>query len=605
MAENREDILNELIQYYDRGSDDKKEAEDNKAETESDPKKSDEPSAPEDMGATRVIIKKHDEPDTADDLGDTVVMPRKSLQQQVNDTDESEPVTEETVRIDTSPAHTANEPVAEEVLGNMDLYGASVSEPRSDESEHTPMKNNKRDFYDDEPRRRRQISIEPDEDDEDYYDEDERGIWYALKPLWVTLILSAIAFGGIWFYLTDNVYVGTYKRNFEYNMDLILDSIGIELDPASFIPTQGDDLSDSDFGSSLDVLNSTGEQYDEVANDSDELENIQNVASNRTGIERETVTLPFVDAGSSGFSVYDNGVACAKSNYLCLYNSIGRLKWELNTNISNPLISTAGKYIAIASEGGTAVSLYKGDKLQFNIEIQNTIVSCEVSERGDVVLVTDRPAYKGAVLVINKYGEEIFSWASGVNYITASTITKTRVLSVSLVDTSSTVNSYVMMFDISAPEPFAGIELQNTLVFNLFNNGSDVFASGDNSIISLTDSCGLRYDKRYDDVYISCTAHDEKGNRIVAFTDDNLPIVNLYSPAGDLEASAIIENKPDFIDVYRSTVLYCYERDIICGKAGSDNKSVYTAPMTVNDVLLLNSGSYVIIYGNSIEFVEI
>ena len=76
-------------------------------------------------------------------------------------------------------------------------------------------------------------------------------------------------------------------------------------------------------------------------------------------------------------------------------------------------------YIAIAAKNGTQLSLYKDNELLFSLDTDNKILSCDVSERGDIALITERSAYKGAVIVINKRGEEIFSWASGVNYITS------------------------------------------------------------------------------------------------------------------------------------------------------------------------------------------
>lgn len=595
MAENRDDILNELIQYYDS---EKKE-----------PDNSDAAPSDDEMGATR-IIEKNPVP-TVDDLGDTVVV--KKADPEPAPMPDEENASENTVRINTAAVQTPKPPVSEEILGSMSLDGTNF-DVESMDGKTEKEKKAEADYHAyEEQFARERLSFEDADDDkyddeyedEEYYDEDERGIWYSLKPLWITLILTAIVFVGTWFYITDNSYVGVYKRNFEYNMNLILDSIGIEFDPASIIPTKGDDLSNADFGNDMDVINSVGEQYDEGNDDSVDPDKLQSIASNRRSIDKETVTLPFVDAGNSDFSVYDNGVVCAKSNYLCHYNASGKMIWELETNVANPLISAAGKYIAVASEGGTTLNLYKNNKLQFNIEIQNSIISCEVSERGDVVLITDRSAYKGAVLVINKYGEEIFSWASGVNYITAATMSKTRALAVSLVDTASTVNSYIMMFDVSAPEPFAGIELQNTLVFDLFNNGSLIFASGDNSITSVTESCALKYDKRFDNVYISHAAEDADGNRIIAFTDNNIPVINLYSSRGNLLSSTTVENKPDIVDIYKSTILYSDDRDIICGKAASENKSLYTAPMAIKQLLLLNNNSYVIIYANSIEFVKI
>lgn len=602
MDENRDKILNDLIKYYDGGNAEKeKKAEETKeyyGEDNSNPE--------ENIGDTRVI------PPTQPDR--TIVPPPSKP-----DPEPEAALSGETVRI-APPAQQQDqkpsEPV-EEVLGNLGLDGlpvkdsttANVTEelPVSDSNDVTGYDDSE--YYDDD-------EYYDDEDyDDAYYDDDEgysesnyrrprKGVWYALKPLWITMIISAVAVLGVQFYMTDTGVIGAYKRNFEYNMNVLLDMFGIDFDSDITAPVTGDDLADGSQSSAAEPLAdeaSSGVQYSNEG-----IDNVREEApSQYKTAKAETVTLPFEEAGSSAFSAFDNGVVCAKSNYVCYINASGQKKWELNTSVQDPLLSTSGKYIAIASEKGNKLSLYKEDKLQYDIDIQNKIISCDVSSVGDVVLVTEKAAYKGAVTVINKRGEEIFSWSSGVNYITDASILKTRVVAVSLVNVDTEVNSYIMMFDVKSSDPFAGVELQNTLIFNVFNNGKNIYGSGDNSISAINQYGDMSYDKRFDDVYLTHTANDENGNRLLSFTQNNIPVLNMYDKRGELTSTLAIENVPDFIDIYGSTIIYNNRRDIICGKETDEIKTCYTAPMEINDLILLNSKTYMIIYANSLEIVKI
>lgn len=602
MDENRDKILNDLIKYYDGGNAEKeKKAEETKeyyGEDNSNPE--------ENIGDTRVI------PPTQPDR--TIVPPPSKP-----DPEPEAALSGETVRI-APPAQQQDqkpsEPV-EEVLGNLGLDGlpvkdsttANVTEelPVSDSNDVTGY--DEAEYYDDD-------EYYDDEDyDDAYYDDDEgysesnyrrprKGVWYALKPLWITMIISAVAVLGVQFYMTDTGVIGAYKRNFEYNMNVLLDMFGIDFDSDITAPVTGDDLADGSQSSAAEPLAdeaSSGVQYSNEG-----IDNVREEApSQYKTAKAETVTLPFEEAGSSAFSAFDNGVVCAKSNYVCYINASGQKKWELNTSVQDPLLSTSGKYIAIASEKGNKLSLYKEDKLQYDIDIQNKIISCDVSSVGDVVLVTEKAAYKGAVTVINKRGEEIFSWSSGVNYITDASILKTRVVAVSLVNVDTEVNSYIMMFDVKSSDPFAGVELQNTLIFNVFNNGKNIYGSGDNSISAINQYGDMSYDKRFDDVYLTHTANDENGNRLLSFTQNNIPVLNMYDKRGELTSTLAIENVPDFIDIYGSTIIYNNRRDIICGKETDEIKTCYTAPMEINDLILLNSKTYMIIYANSLEIVKI
>ena len=57
--------------------------------------------------------------------------------------------------------------------------------------------------------------------------------------------------------------------------------------------------------------------------------------------------------------------------------------------------------------------MYIDNKLQYDVDDPDTVMSAELSSNGDVVVVTDKSSYRGGISVYNKSGEQIFSWASG------------------------------------------------------------------------------------------------------------------------------------------------------------------------------------------------
>lgn len=594
MDKDRDEILNDLIKYYDGDKNDNDNNDDQTSE-------STEESSSYSMGDTRIIQPKS-EPQ-ADALGGDTIMV------DINKNNVSPASADETQHIG---------PVKDEVLGMMGLDGLPVDKNHTEvgggsefdlSADHDEYSDDDNfasdDYYDDEPISEDYDQYDDETEDEEYPEHNRRGIWFTLKPLWITLILSGVLAASFGFYMTDTGIIGTYKRNFEYNMNMLLDMLGIGYSESITEPI-----------SSSDNASTTQEFEDEVVASSEESSGTQQsgeirdnvreeIPSQYTVINEARARLPFVEADNSEFAVYGSGIVCAKSNYLCLYNNSGVMDWEMNTDIQNPILKTAGDYILIASKDGTKLSLYKNDTLQFSTDSDNRIISCNVSERGDVVLVTERSAYKGAVVVINRRGEEIFSWASGVNYITSASILKTRLVAVSLVNAESNVTSYLMVFDIESPDPLSGVELTGTLLFDVFNNGNRIYTIGDNSISAMNEYCEMEYDKRFDDASMTHTANDSRGNRLISYTIQNIPALNVYNKNGDLICTLTIDNNPDFISIYGTTVLYNNGRDIICGKATDEEKSLYTAPMDIKDLILINNKTYLIVYENSIEFMKI
>ncbi|MBQ3124120.1 MAG: hypothetical protein IJC09_01695 [Clostridia bacterium] len=488
-------------------------------------------------------------------FGDTLVMNIKS--QPVT------AVTEETTVVDV-PVASENEIPQDEVFGNLDLDGNIIQTHQPERTRRvidTPA-----------PRtRQRQTDAPPVR---------KTGLWYSLKPLWATLIVCVMLVFSYLFYVTDTGIVGIYKSNFSYNFSLLMRVFGIEYNPQTEVPIIGD------ANPFIITAHAEGEKpsYDTVS--------------------EKKASVPFSGADTASFEKYNNGVVCAKSNYLCFINKSGNKKWEHETQISNPIIAVAGKYIAVAGKDSTHLNLYKGEKLVYAVDISNKIKSCSVSEKGDVALVTDKAAYKGGVCVINKKGEEVFSWISGVNYITSAAMLKSRNVAVSLVSAENNVKSYVMLFDIYSTDPLNGTEIPDALIFDSVPYKNNAYVNADSSISSVNSDGELNYSVRFDNMDITHTASDVKGWRAVSYTEANLPYINIYNRRGSLYSATQTESVPDHIDLYKSTVLYNNGRDVICGEA-DDIKTCYSAPMTVQNLIMLNRNTYMIVYENSLEIIKL
>lgn len=555
MAENREEILNELIKYYD-------------GETSSETPEEKKAAEAEDLGNTRIVGQTDTATvNSAQAMGDTVVVNVK----RAVDEDVTQPP----------------KPVYEEVLGNLGIDGKPVTGQIE-----TPRET----FRKEEEARKKTETKRIVKEEAEYEDEreDRDGIWYSLKPLWVTLILCMVVFLGIGFYATDTGIIGTYKRNFEYNMSVIFDLFGIDFDSdEGEMPVVGEN------GELIVADNSSAGSAAGFANADGDLASVEYVAD-----EKVSVMIPFDEADSSDFSVYDNGVVCVKSNYICFINKNGQPEWEEETSVINPMVKSAGEYIAVAADGGTRFELYKDRELCYGIDAPDLIRTFDVSERGDVALSIEKKAYKGAVTVFNKKGEQIFSWGSGVNYITDVQMLKTRQVAVSLVNSDRVVVSYVMMFDVKYPEPVSGVKLENTLVFDVENVGNDILISGDNTIAEMSDYSEINYDIRFDEVLLLHSSQDMYRNRAVSFTGDNEPVISVYNKYGEVEYEAVTDIIADNIDIYKNTVVYSNGRTAFCERCDDGERISYTAPTEVKKILLMSETTCLFVYEDNLEIIK-
>lgn len=544
MDNERDEILNDLIKYYETTPED-------------------------DLGSTTVVPTADTTSSHEELSGDTVIVKTPTVK-----TFEEEADTLSTMQVNVPQSHRAA-PV-DEVLGNLDLDGIPIPQEPPREANRlkdidTPMTDNKQITRTSKPKTRK------------------TGVWYTLKPLWITLILCAFVVGAFEFYITDTGIVGAYKRNFTYNMSLILKVFGVELYDNSEIPVIGDTVS---------IPEALGFSITAYAEE-------ENHEPNYNIIEKEDTTIPFPGADLAKFSSFQNGVVCVKSNYLCYIDKNGNKDWEYTTSISDPILSVNGHYIAVAANNSTQLNLYKDDKLVYSLDAPNKIKDCSVSEKGDIALVTEKSAYKGAVSVFNKKGEEVFSWVSGVNYITSATVTKNRRVSISLSSTENALTSYVMVFDIYDPEPLNGAEISDSLVYDINSFKNNTLSYSDNAVSSVSSDGNLIYSIRFDNMPISHIASDNNGWRAVSYTDNYLPYINIYDKNGKLRAGTQTESVPDYVAIFKSHIVYNNGRDIICGKGDSEKKSKYSAPMTVKNLIMINKNTYMVVYENSLEIIKL
>lgn len=405
------------------------------------------------------------------------------------------------------------------------------------------------------------------------YEEDEDYHFRKKQIAAISIITLLIASAVVLFVTVDTGIIGTYKQNFSKNASIVFSKMGIEL------PSKSSDDTQTEEG---DVKEA--EKY-KVSADS-------------------TVTVPLEKAGSSEFSIYKSGIVCANSNFLALIDNSRNTVWENTTTIVSPILKTAGNYILIAEKNGKKICLYNDRKLVYEVDTDDNILTCNLSANGDVVAITDKSSYKGAVVVFNKEGNQIFAWSSGSdNIISADISASSRRVAVALLNTDEQVKSMVQFFDINKTESYAQVIFEDTILFNIDFTGDTIDAFGDNCIAGITSSGSLIYDKRFENAEFVHYAVDEKGNKILLFDNSNIPLINIYNSSAVLKYQLSSDELPDFVDIYGNYIIYNNGRDIIYGRPGSSRLAKFTASMDIKDLKMLDKDEFFVVYSNSIEIV--
>lgn len=323
-------------------------------------------------------------------------------------------------------------------------------------------------------------------------------------------------------------------------------------------------------------------------------------------IGRQMKILPFEEASGSKYGMYKSGMAVAKANKLFYIDTSGKIQWELDTPVVDPILCTAKDYVLIAEKGGNKFCLYLQNKLVYLKESENKILSANLSYNGDVVLVTDKSYYKGAVEVYNRDGEKIFAWNSGSGSVMAADISpKTRRVAVAVMNTDEAVKSTVMMFDVNKTESYAQEEFDNCAVFSLQFIDERLNVLGDNRVLCMNSSGRVLWKAEYGEGEFSNTAVDDKGNRAVFLDKENKPQFSYYTASGKETYVFNPDKLADYVDIYGNNLIYNSGRDILMYDLKSGDIHSYTATMDVYGLYMLDDKTCILVYNNSIEFIEL
>lgn len=431
------------------------------------------------------------------------------------------------------------------------------------------------------------------DDYEDYDDYDDGPLLpMILGMLKIAVPVAALALIAMFIITSNNTAITKYRTNFSANTEKLLDNIGINIYES----------------------NKASEEEENV--NKVEQKKVKNEASNEVVVDDSSgepyktetlssVMVPFQGASEASFVKYGSGIVCAKTNYICYINDKGEKEWEKYVSITNPELHAEGKYILLNQKNGTKLLLYKNDEQLYEINSDDNILSCSVSANGDAALVTEKPSYKGAVVVYNKRGDKAFSWSAGSADIIAADISdNSRRVAAALLHTDGRVSSSVYLFDINRTDAYAKADFDDTLVFGTEFKGNSLTVFSDRFITGMDDKGKIGFNTGFDGAELISCGVDDGGNKIALYTQDNIPFINVYSANGSLRHTMKLKRMPDYAAIEKGNVIYNIDRDIILGKPDAKKPYKYTAAMDINGLMPIDDSSFMLIYSNGVEMVR-
>ena len=147
---------------------------------------------------------------------------------------------------------------------------------------------------------------------------------------------------------------------------------------------------------------------------------------NKQLTENTLNSIEFNSDDSPNIFAYDKYIGILSKNKLSIYNNKGILENDMNVKISNPLISSNGKYAIISEKNGNKFYVINSTSLLLQEKIDGKINKIEINPNGYVSIIASNSTYTSIVIVFDNNGNELFKKYFTSTYAMISTISNSN-----------------------------------------------------------------------------------------------------------------------------------------------------------------------------------
>lgn len=296
--------------------------------------------------------------------------------------------------------------------------------------------------------------------------------------------------------------------------------------------------------------------------------------------EKTQNNLPSIEieeSDNSNIYAFNKYIGVLNKNNFKIYDNTAKKENELTIEISQPIFSSDGRYLAIAEEKGKKLYLIEDKEIAWETEIEGNISQIVVNKNGYVAVTIVDTLYKTIISMYDNKGEELFkTFLKSTRTVSTSISEDNKYLAIAEIDTSGTmIQSNIKIISIE--------EGKN----NPDNSVKKIYNGENNDLIT-----NIKYQEKNK---LLCMYTDKI---TVIKTDETVEKVQEYKDKKISFASIELSNSSITIEEKSSGI---FTADSIVNIINSDNKSIslYTAESvtkeiyTSNNIIALNLGSEV------------
>ena len=175
----------------------------------------------------------------------------------------------------------------------------------------------------------------------------------------------------------------------------------------------------------------------------------------RKEVEQDTaITIELNEEQIENIYAFNKYIGILNQTKFTIYGNTGNKEASLDIQISNPIFSSANRFLAIAENGGQKFYLITDKSISWEEEVDGNISQIYVNKNGYVAVVISGTSYKTVIKMYTPEGKEMFTtFLASTRAVDVSISNDNKYLAIAEVDTSGTmIQSYIRIMSIDKAE---------------------------------------------------------------------------------------------------------------------------------------------------------
>lgn len=336
-------------------------------------------------------------------------------------------------------------------------------------------------------------------------------------------------------------------------------------------------------------------------------------------IENNLPTIEINENESNYIYAYDKYISIFSKNTLTGYNKSGKKEYELNLEITTPIIDTNNKFLLIGEKNKQKLYLISGSELIWEKDLEGNISRISVNKNGYISVILSGTSHKSVIQTFDSTGKELFKtylsnsiavdseisfdnkYLSFAEVSTNGTIAKTIIKTISIQKAKENPSESII-YMVEAPN--------NSIALNLkYQDGNKLVCMYDDSIHIIQNENSTEILKLNEDNKKINFSEIELNNYVMRVIEKS----SILNTESSVEIINVQNNRTNIYTIDSSVrEIYTYDGNIalnvgsevhFIGTNGWLNKK-YTSSQEVRNIVM-NKSFAGIVYRNKIEIIDL